>query len=150
MSGKLKRWLLSWVAIGYIMKNRLFLCYSGKYDVCDKWSWKAYRHFLYCRLKRKYHRQGKKELLTASWYILVKIIKNYQNYIVIMAVLYSERNTIISWTEQWSILQRASRVFVDTDSPAFNLRMVELLIPPLTWSVYVDAPIFFIVFHNGS
>ena len=24
------------VAIGYIMRNRLFLCYSGKYGVCDK------------------------------------------------------------------------------------------------------------------
>ena len=41
-------------------------------------------------------------------------------------------NSIMSWRSQFNILQRASRVFVDTDSPAFRRRVVELLIPPFT------------------
>ena len=54
-----------------------------------------------------------------------------------------------SGIEQWSILQSASSVLVDTDSPAFSLRMVELLIPPLICSVYVVAPVFCIVIQRG-
>ena len=63
--------------------------------------------------------------------------------------LYSGRNSMTSGIEQWSILQSASSVLVDTDSPAFSLRMVELLIPPLICSVYVVAPIFCIVIQRG-
>ena len=48
------------------------------------------------------------------------------------------------------ILHKASKVFVETESPAFRRRMVELLIPPLTCSVYVLAPWRFIVCHNGA
>ena len=54
-----------------------------------------------------------------------------------------------SGIEQWSIMQSASSVLVDTDSPAFSLRIVELLIPPLICSVYVVAPVFCIVIQRG-
>lgn len=49
-----------------------------------------------------------------------------------------------------SSLHNASSVFVETDSPAFIRRIVELLIPPLYCSVYVDAPRLFIVSHSGA
>lgn len=63
--------------------------------------------------------------------------------------LYSGRNSMTSGIEQWSIMQSASSVLVDTDSPAFSLRIVELLIPPLICSVYVVAPVFCIVIQRG-
>ncbi len=59
-------------------------------------------------------------------------------------------NSMISEMEQWRILHNASRVLVDTDSFAFKRRIVELLIFPFTCSVYVVAPVFFIVSHNRS
>ena len=57
---------------------------------------------------------------------------------------------MISSNEQSRTLQSASSVFVDTDSPIFNRRMVELLICPLTCKVYVVAPFSAIVRHKGS
>ena len=56
----------------------------------------------------------------------------------------------MSFIVQPSILQRASSVFVETESPAFSLRMVELLMFPLTWSVYVVALRSCIVSHSGA
>lgn len=58
-------------------------------------------------------------------------------------------NFTISSTEQFNILQSASNVLVDTDSPAFNLLMVELLTLPFTCRVYVVAPFRSIVSHKG-
>ena len=47
--------------------------------------------------------------------------------------------SIISAGLQRSRRHRASIVLVDTDSPAFSLRTVELLMLPLTCRVYVVA-----------
>lgn len=41
-------------------------------------------------------------------------------------------------------------VLVETESPALMRLIVELLMPPLIWSVYVVAPSRFIVRHSGS
>ena len=45
---------------------------------------------------------------------------------------------------------RASIELVEMESPALMRLMVELLMPPLFWSVYVVAPSRFIVRHSGS
>ena len=68
---------------------------------------------------------------------------------VIVAYSLSGTNFTISSTEQFSILQSASNVLVDTDSPAFNRLMVELLTLPFTCNVYVVAPFRSIVSHKG-
>lgn len=57
---------------------------------------------------------------------------------------------MMSSTRQFNRVQRASMVLVETESPAFMRLMVELLTPPLFWSVYVVAPSRFIVRHSGS
>ena len=62
----------------------------------------------------------------------------------------SGRYATISSSVQSKILHSASSVFVETDSFALRRRIVELLIPPLNCSVYVVAPRFSIVSHNGA
>ena len=51
---------------------------------------------------------------------------------------------------QFRSLQSASSVLVETDSPAFSRRTVELLIWPFTCKVYVVAPCRRIVSHSGA
>lgn len=57
---------------------------------------------------------------------------------------------MISAISHCKIRQRASNVFVEPDVPALSRRIVELLTPPFTWSVYLDAPVLFMVFHSDS
>ena len=47
----------------------------------------------------------------------------------------SGKYSTISEIVQLRILQSESSVFVETDSPDFKRRIVELLIPPFTWSL---------------
>lgn len=61
----------------------------------------------------------------------------------------SGRYSAISASVQSNNRQSVSNVLVETDSPAFILRMVELLMPPLTCSVYVVAPRCSIVLQSG-
>ena len=62
----------------------------------------------------------------------------------------SGRYSITSFIVQPRILHSASNVFVETDSFALILRIVELLICPFTCNVYVVAPRAFIVFQSGA
>ena len=64
--------------------------------------------------------------------------------------LLSGTYSTISFNSQRRILQSASSVLVETESPAFMRRIEELLICPLTCSVYVVAPVFSIVRHSGA
>lgn len=86
------------------------------------------------------------------FYVGVYMKQNSTDHDLIRVPCYysSGRYSMMSFSVQFKILQRASNVFVDTDSLAFNRRMVELLISPLTCNVYVVAPRSFMVLQSGS